>query len=39
MKIDYTKLKKKSWFEDKDGNMVSEDDPTACNYVSCFHLK
>ena len=36
MKIDYGKLKKKFWFEDKDGNMVSEDDPTACNYVSCF---
>ena len=39
MKIDLTKLKKKSWFEDAKGNEVSSEDPRVMYYKSCFPLK
>lgn len=36
MKIDYSKLEKKHWFEDGNGNEVEKDDPNACIYRHCF---
>lgn len=39
MKIDYTKLEKKFWFEDAHGNEVSGEDPRACYYRRCFPLE
>lgn len=39
MKIDYTKLEKKFWFEDAHGNEVSGEDPMACYYRHCFPLE
>lgn len=36
MKIDFEKLNKKFWFEDANGNEVSNEDPEACYYRSCF---
>ena len=39
MKIDYTKLYKKHWFEDENGNEVDKDDPKACIYRHCFPLE
>ena len=39
MKIDYSKLEKKHWFEDLNGNMVEKEDPNACIYRRCFPLE
>lgn len=39
MKIDYSKLKKKSWFEDENGNEVEKNNPNACFYRYCFPLE
>lgn len=39
MKIDYTKLEKKFWFEDLEGNIVDEEDPKASIYRHCFPLE
>lgn len=39
MNIDYSKLEKKHWFEDENGNMVEDGDPKACYYRRCFPLE
>lgn len=39
MKIDYSKLEKKFWFEDEHGNEVENDNPNACFYRHCFPLE
>lgn len=42
MKIDYSKLKKKSWYEDENGNEISSDDAKQKDivyYHSCFPLE
>ena len=39
MKIDYTKLEKKFWFEDEGGNEVDKENQKACFYRHCFPLE
>lgn len=39
MNIDLTRLEKKFWFEDKNGNEVPFDSPEACYYRHCFPLE
>ena len=39
MKIDFSKLEKKCWFEDENGNVVERDNSNACYYKHSFPLE